>query len=268
MIRIIYSDLDGTLLDHETYSFDQAQPALDALHHLRIPLIFVTSKTRSEVEEWRARLGNREPFIVENGGGIFVPEGYFPFSIPGGKPRPGYEVIEIGDPYESLVDALTTAAHNCHCPVRGFHEMTVNEIAAACHIPLDQAQAAKNREFDEPFEILDRGKEKHLLQAIQQLGKQWTRGGRFHHILGNNSKATAVQLLNDFYRRLDADLFTIGLGDSHNDLPLLKAVDRPILIRSAQSEEIRLKWPSLLITEKAGPEGWNDAILESLAARE
>jgi len=72
---LVFTDLDGSLLNHDDYSFEEARPALDRLRKAKIPLIFVTSKTCREVEPLQNRLGLREPFIVENGGGIFVPRG-------------------------------------------------------------------------------------------------------------------------------------------------------------------------------------------------
>ncbi|CAG0948086.1 partial Glucosyl-3-phosphoglycerate/mannosyl-3-phosphoglycerate phosphatase, partial [Anaerolineae bacterium] len=77
---IIFSDLDGTLLDAADYSFAAAKPALAMIHERGIPLILCSSKTRSEIEIYRRRLDNVHPFIAENGGGIFIPKGYF--SVP------------------------------------------------------------------------------------------------------------------------------------------------------------------------------------------
>jgi HAD superfamily hydrolase (TIGR01484 family) len=74
---IVFTDLDGTLLD-ESYSFAAAQPALRKTAELDIPLVLCSSKTRREIEHYRKKLGNSHPFISENGGGIFIPEGYFP----------------------------------------------------------------------------------------------------------------------------------------------------------------------------------------------
>ena len=82
---LVVSDLDGTLLDHTTYAFDAARAALERLRDARVPLVLCTSKTRAEVEPIRAALRNAHPFIVENGGGVFVPLGYFPFDIEGAK---------------------------------------------------------------------------------------------------------------------------------------------------------------------------------------
>jgi mannosyl-3-phosphoglycerate phosphatase len=266
MMKLVYTDLDGTLLDHDTYSFVPALRALQKLQSQRIPLILVTSKTRSEVELWREKFNNRDPFVVENGGGVFIPKTYFPFPVQSGKPRDDYDVIELGEPYESLVSALLLASARSQCEVKGFHEMTAEEVGALCGISMEQAEAAKRREFDEPFEIMDRGKEQPLIEAIEELGKRWTRGGRFYHILGGNDKAMAVQTLNDLYRQLNPHIHTIGLGDSFNDLSFLRMVDTPILIQSVHSEKMMSQLPGARLTEKPGPEGWNNAILEIISA--
>src|SRR5688572_23204941 len=105
MQMLLISDLDGTLLDRETYSFTAAIPALHQLRERQIPLVLCTSKTRAEVEAVRVALGNRHPFIVENGGAIFLPKRYFPFAIPGSEHRDGYDVVPLGDNYAELVQA-------------------------------------------------------------------------------------------------------------------------------------------------------------------
>ena len=47
---VIYTDLDGTLLDHVTYTFHPALDALELIEKKKIPLIISTSKTRPEIE--------------------------------------------------------------------------------------------------------------------------------------------------------------------------------------------------------------------------
>jgi mannosyl-3-phosphoglycerate phosphatase len=69
---LVFSDLDGTLLDHDTYSFETARPALAELKERGIPLVLATSKTRAETESVRSALGNRHPFVVENGGAVYT----------------------------------------------------------------------------------------------------------------------------------------------------------------------------------------------------
>jgi mannosyl-3-phosphoglycerate phosphatase len=78
---IIFTDLDGTLLDYDTYSFEKALPALQLLRERDIPLIISSSKTAKEVVFYREQLENDHPFISENGGGIFIPKDYFKSEI-------------------------------------------------------------------------------------------------------------------------------------------------------------------------------------------
>ena len=70
---LVVTDLDGTLLDHETYSYAEAAPALAELRRRGIPLVLASSKTRAEMELLHAELGLSDPFICENGAAICTP---------------------------------------------------------------------------------------------------------------------------------------------------------------------------------------------------
>jgi predicted mannosyl-3-phosphoglycerate phosphatase (HAD superfamily) len=59
---VIFTDLDGSLLDHYTYSFAAATPLLDELNSQEIPVIPITSKTYAEVIRLRRFMGNSPPF--------------------------------------------------------------------------------------------------------------------------------------------------------------------------------------------------------------
>lgn len=258
---LIFTDLDGTLLDRDTYSWEAARPALDWLRRRRIPWVPVTSKTRAEVEYWRRHLAHEHPFIVENGGAAFVPFGYFPMAVGGGKRSGEYEVIEWGTPYENLAADLRKAAQNSGCQVRGFHEMSVDEVASLCELPIEQAVLAKRREYDEAFLILDPDRASALSAAIEDLGRRSTRGGRFWHIVGANDKAQAVEVLAALFARGNAPLRTIGLGDGLNDASFLNVVTAPVVIRSPQAAELKASVPRGFVTHRPGPEGWNEAVL-------
>jgi mannosyl-3-phosphoglycerate phosphatase len=258
---LVFTDLDGSLLHPETYSWQAARPAIERLKRRGIPWILVTSKTRAEVEFWRGRLEHQHPFIVENGGAAFVPRGYFPRAIPGARELESYQVIEWGTPYEALVADLGTCSERSRCRVWGFHDMTAHEVAAACDFPLEQAVLAKERQYDEPFLIRDPELARELACAIEELGRRWTKGGRFWHILGTNDKAAAVLALSALFQQYYGPVRTIGLGDAANDVPFLGAVNVPVLIRSSQARNLKACVPGGILTRRAGPEGWNDAVL-------
>jgi len=265
MTHVVFTDLDGTLLDRNNYSWEAARPALERLRRDGVPWVFVTSKTRAEVEVWRRRLRNDHPFIVENGGAAFVPRGYFPFVIPAVTGHGDYQVIEWGAPYATLAAGLETARRLTGCRVNSFHEMTLEEAAAACNLPVEEAAWAQQRDYDEPFVILERERSGPLLAAIEAQGLRWTKGGRFHHVCGNNDKALAVTALRDLFQRFYGQVATIGLGDGLNDVPFLHVVDFPVIIHSPWSDELKPRIPHALVTNREGPEGWNQAVLTLLA---
>lgn len=264
----VFTDLDGTLLDHATYSFDDARPALTHLKRAGIPLVLCTSKTRAEVEPLRALLENDAPFIVENGGGVFIPKDYFPFELDAKagtrvERRADYLVLPIGAPYQELVAALARASFESGIRVRGFADMTDQAVASATGLPIDEARRARQREFDEPFTVIDSAGTDALLAAVTRQGKRWTAGGRFHHITGGD-KGMAVQVLTGLYRRHLGALTTVGLGDAPNDAELLRAVDIPIIVSSPVAETLARLVPNARVTGAPGPVGWNEAVLQLL----
>ena len=241
-MHLVFTDLDGSLLDHETYSWEAARPALERLKELGVPWMMVTSKTRAEVEVLRRAIGNAHPYIVENGGAAIFPGG---------------PVLQWGAVYGELVESLRKASQASGCQVRGFHEMTVAEVAQRCGLSMEQAALAKQREYDEPFVVMDAGRVEELAAAIEADGRRVTRGGRFWHILGDGDKALAVRAVADTF----GPATTIGLGDSLNDAGFLNVVDRAVLIRSAHSPELAQAVPRGVLTDLPGPAGWNAAVL-------
>lgn len=259
---MIVSDLDGTLLDANTYSFEEARPALERVREIDVPLVLCSSKTRSELEVWRDRLDNRHPFIVENGGGIFIPEGYFPFPVEG-EARGGYRVISLGMPYAGIREQFIRLRDELRLSATGFGDMTPADIAALTGLSLDEAALAKQREYGEPF-VFPGAADERMLRAIEAAGLRWTQG-RLYHLMGDHHKGKAVALLRALYERAKGPVSVTGLGDSLNDLPFLLVVDHPVLVRKADgSHDPRIDIPGLDRTRKIGPAGWNEAVLKLL----
>jgi len=242
---VVVTDLDGTLLDHDTYSFDPARPALDLLRTRGIPVVLCTSKTHAESVWWQQRLGVTGPLIVENGGAVCFEDG---------------TRLALGEPYAKLREALARASAESACPVRGFAAMTDAEVAALTDLPLEQAALARRREFDEPFVAEDPGRAPALAQAIEAAGLRCTRGGRFWHILGPNDKAAAVQRLLRHWHAA-GPLTAIGLGDGLNDAGFLNAVDHAVLMPSPALAELQRLVPRGRIAPAPGPAGWAQAVL-------
>ncbi len=259
---VIFTDLDGSLLHSKTYSFEEAMPALEVIRQESIPLVLCSSKTRAEIEVYRKRLDNRDPFIVENGGALFVPAGYFPFPT-GSAQRDKYSISAFGRPYAEIRKEFTNLRDSLHIPVKGFGDMTAEEIAAWTGLPREEASLAGRREFGEPF-FFTQGADERFLKAVEDKGLHWTQG-KLYFLMGDHSKGTAVHLLKQWYEGAQGTVITIGLGDGLNDLPLLREVDHPVLIRREDGKfDPRINVPGLYRTEGIGPAGWNEAVLKLL----
>jgi len=271
--HLIFTDLDGTLLDPQTYSWSAAEEALREIDARRVPLVFVTSKTRAELEVLRRKLGHAHPFITENGGGIFIPHGYFNLHIEGAYRVGRYHCLALARPYAETVAALAEIASEVGTSVVGFHQMSAREIAQNTGLHLRQAELARRREFDEPFFFA--GANGHtaekFAQAARRRGMAVVRGGRFWHLVAGGDKGRAVRHLAKLYRAAGhSRLRSVGLGDSPNDLALLAAVDQAVLLPLPEggfAPEVLLQLPHIARGTASGPLGWNEAVLRILGAR-
>jgi len=259
------------LLDHATYRWEPAAPALAELERANLPLVIVTSKSRPEVLSLLRELKRREPFVVENGGAVYLPADYFSIEITGAiSAGRGWQKVELGTPYSHLVKELRSSAHRTGVRVRGFAQMSLQEVAKLTGLPLSSARRARQREYDEPFLILDAHADSwpRLRREIRRRGLHATRGSRFFHILGANDKGAAVRLLARWFRQeRRRNLLTVGLGDSPNDIPLLQAVDLPILVAcpgGRYDAETMAAVPGVRRARGVGPLGFNRAVLELL----
>jgi len=270
MRQIVFTDLDGTLLDLVTYSYETSLAGVNRLKEIGVPLIFCSAKTRAEQEVYRRKLGNFHPFIVENGGAIFIPRGYFPFSFEYHKSVAELLVIELGISYKEVRQLLGKVREESGFHFRGFGDMSDEEVAEETGLDIESAKLAKQREYDETVVIASEAKQSHItsgeidkfLQRIKQVGLNWTHGGRFYGVMGDNDKGKAVKIVTGLYREMWGEIETIGLGDSLNDLPMLSTVDIPILVQKGDYTWENIDVPNLRRVQGIGPEGWSRAIKE------
>ena len=265
--RIIFTDLDGTLLDHQTYEWEKALPALNLCKKLEVPVVLVSSKTRAEMEKLRMKLSIHDPFISENGGGVFIPRKLFGTLSSGTLIEKDLCKLSLGVPYSRLVNALGEIRNELGLNIKGFSDMSIREISQVTGLGLEDCESAAMREYDEPFISLDKGPvdRRALFTAAREKGLSITEGGRFFHLHGDNNKGLALEKLVSWYKKFLGNIFTIALGDSPNDFSMLERTDYPILIQSQRDlSELKQKIPRLKITREFGPEGWNSAVLEML----
>ena len=266
---LIFTDLDATLVDHDTYGFEEARPTLEMLRKKSVPIIICSSKTRAEIEVYRQRMDLHGPFIVENGGAIFIPPATFDSPPEGMAMKGKYHVVELGTPYDVLRPMWQEIKVKEKLDMTGFSELTIREIVAHTDLPIAEARLAAIREYSEPFLFNDTMERFQVLEsAAAQMGCRITRGGRFFHFTGPNDKGRAVQIVKELFLNASPDkkYTTVGLGDSANDIPMLRQVDIPVVIRKKSG-----KWESIegmdsaIHSQSPGPKGWAEVIDQILS---
>ncbi|MEZ5573907.1 MAG: HAD-IIB family hydrolase [Halioglobus sp.] len=266
---LVFSDLDGSLLDHYSYSFQEAVPAIRALERHGIPLIVASSKTRAEIVELRNELGNNHPFIVENGAAVFIPQRYFPH-----QPE-GTDVVD-----EFWVHATVPSRHHWLAELRAleedfagefmsFHSAGVAGIMAMTGLTEHQAANANNRHYSEPVKWLGHPQqETDFIQRLQDRGATVVKGGRFLSVSGSCDKGKALHWLRARYQEtMPCDTIKdLAAGDSENDRLMLEAAATALVIRSPVHDFPALaKVDGVIRSKKTGPAGWAEGVLQWLA---
>jgi mannosyl-3-phosphoglycerate phosphatase len=267
---LVVSDLDGCLLDEQSYSFEEAREALDALRAHRVPLVLATSKTRAELRPLQRQLDLPHPAIVENGGALVIPKGQLKVA-PGASLVRGFQVVALGAPRAELVAALRAIAAESGLVLRGFAAMGARELRQLTGLKAEAARLALEREFDEPFVVEggDAPDAARLARAAEARGLRVTRGGRFFHLHGHTDKGRALDRLLELYAAEGRHFQCLALGDSANDLELLERAERAVIVPrpdGAPDPLLRARLPGAELAPAPGPRGWNAAVLKALAS--
>ena len=270
---VVVTDLDGTLLDRETYSFEAARPALEKLAALGVPVVLSSSKTAAEQFELRRSLGAEGPFIVENGSAVFAPEGCF---LPGpwqgeAEPQPGYWLRRFGGDRRAILELIRRLRRERDLPFESFADWPPEELARRTGLEPDEARHANDRCCSEPLEW--RGTDGELdwfRQRLEAQGLRLVKGGRFWAVMGRCDKRDGLLWLRDRYAETwGRAVRTVAFGDSHNDRGMLAAADIAVVVRSPDSDSIQLPGhPRVVRTDLPGPAGWRhavDALLPEIA---
>jgi mannosyl-3-phosphoglycerate phosphatase len=265
---LVFSDLDGTLLDHHTYSFAPAVAMLQKLDAADIPVIPNTSKTFAELTELRQQIGLDGPFIVENGAAIYIPIHYFSTQPIGTTSRNGFWVKEFSKPRAHWLSLIEKLKGGFGGEFNHFYNMSNKEIVAATGLSPKQARLATNREYGEPILWLGSDSAKtDFVQAIEELGSSPLQGGRFLHLSGECNKGKSLVWLKQQFeveQEIERDTeqcISIALGDGQNDVAMLEVADIAIRILSPANAPPILKRQTKVYTSQSyGPSGWTECL--------
>lgn len=251
---IFFTDLDGTLLDHETYSYKAALPALRELKIREIPLVLASSKTAAEIAPLRKELGFEHcQAIVENGSGI----------LPAHENKPTRERS-----YERLTNAVYNLPVALRSHYAGFNQLTSKQVSDLTGLSLPDAELAKKRDFSEPGIWSGNQIDKEtFLKSLTDVGISAQQGGRFLTLSFGGNKANQMENLIDLHMIAKGHKLTsVALGDAPNDIEMLEMADFGFIIPTHGPSKIPPltgeKTLRIRRADQSGPIGWNQCVLD------
>ena len=262
MAFVIFTDLDGTLLDHASYSYAPARPALALLHTLDIPLILASSKTAAEIAPLRAELDFAHcPAIVENGAGL-LPAHADPMSLAAGS-----------SDYQRIRATLAACPEEFTGLFTGFGDWSVAQIATQTGLPMQAAVLAATRLFSEPGLFAGSAEQRKAFERfLSDHGIHARQGGRYYTLSYGATKADHMRSILAQIEKANPAAgvpLSIALGDAANDIEMLEAADYGIIITNPDGSDL----PPLageaegriIRSSRPGPEGWNETVMDHIS---
>jgi len=258
-MRLFFTDLDGTLLDHSTYSLEGALEGIELLKNDGVHLVPVTSKTFDEVRELMDSLGMADPFVFENGCGIGI--------CPGAA---GYEYILVSHNADFLQKLIPQISDFFDCDIKVLNHISPEEMDRLTGLGLKRSGYALQRKGSLLFLPSEKIRADAVLleklnMSLDPYGVKVTRGGRFYHVIpANCGKDSGVKKVIEYYRNNNKKVKVTGAaGDAFNDIPMLKEVDYPYIVKKSDGTWTETDF-TVFRTANQGPYGFTEAVKDFL----
>jgi predicted mannosyl-3-phosphoglycerate phosphatase (HAD superfamily) len=243
-----------------------------ALDHASIPCVWVSSRTRLEMDEPRRRVGHNHPFIAEGGSGAYLPEGYFHLR-PEKTVRLGrFTCIPAGEPQPAARDALESLSEETGVEAVSLRSLSPRELVQNSGLHLREAEMARQRDFDELFFFAgasDSDTERFVAAASERKYLLRQHGVLWSLAIGASVKNCVHQLSKLYERALRSRPSVVGISTEDQADELLPACDRRILLSHRNADEVPLNCRQGSGTKHFSlkdPDVW-DILLTNIAAR-
>lgn len=256
---IVFTDVEGTLLDSHTQLWQPASEWLLRLQEHKVPVVLCSSKTAAEMMLLQKELGlGLQPLIAENGAVIQLAEAW--------QDDDAYPRLITGSPHAEIQDVLQQLRENDGFKFTTFSDVSEQQIAEWTGMNLKHAALARLHEASETLIWRDSDERMAEFSAtLASLGLQFVQGARFWHVLdARGGKAQAVTwLLGRYQQREGFRRVSIGLGDGPNDAPLLDTTDYAVVVKGLNRDGVRLRDDTperAYHTRQSGPDGWREGL--------
>ena len=262
---LIFSDLDGTFLHHQNYSYGKNDLVIEKLKKHNHQIIFNSSKTFSEIKLILKKLKlTMMPFICENGATLYFPktifkkikksqsfENYWKINLTNKNSLKWYKILKKlkKDFYFELI---------CDLSKKDLLKLT----------NLKNIKQMLNREASQLIIWKDSKKNFNELSKIIKINYKGAlnQGGRFIQISSPCNKRIATKEICHIYHESFRDKYHqsfIALGDNENDRDMLNFAKYACVIKNKYSTPIKLNSlkKNVFYSQKEAPLGWRESLI-------
>ena len=262
---LIFTDLDGTLLNRDNFKFESTKPFLKELKKKDIIIIPNSSKTEDEIIEFNNEADFQFPFVSENGS-IIHNLNFLNHEFPD-KITLARNIHEI----QKIFDKNIHQDLKSKCKV--ISSLTVSEQTQIFGLPENKLKQVFNRSCSIPILFEGNNEEKlSLKNLLLKIGLDYIEGGRVLNLGDRINKADAVKkIIQMLENKFKCKPKIIAVGDNHNDLEMLQNSDIPCLVKNDKFLKKNLQIKNLIISKQAAPEGWVEIVklaLEKIKLKE
>jgi predicted mannosyl-3-phosphoglycerate phosphatase (HAD superfamily) len=262
---IVFCDVDSLVPVHGKMAagFDEFSAALE---YAAIPLVWVTNRTRLQIDDPRRKLGHNHPFIAEGGCGAYLPEGYFHLR-PAKTMRLGrFTCLPIAESQPAAADALEQLSAETTVASVPLRSLSPRELAQNSGLPAQQAELMRHRDFDEYFFFAGATQNEVDRFVAESAARHWQlrpRGVLWSLAVGASLKQCVRDLAKLYTRALRFQPKIVGIGKEDAISELVRACDRGFLLldRGASDEQYN-------DAKKRLPSGFREVDLSSADAWE
>lgn len=257
----IFTDLDGSLLNHNNFEFNTIKPFIFKCLRNNIRIIPNTSKTKNEVEFFSEQLGVDIPYIVENGSAIHNLDlvcSHF------GKNNKSLILSRTADEIFEIFNNKVPLSLRNQCLF--LKDMNTSQQSKVLGLNGEKLTSALNRLysipliFNGPIEIKN-----ELISIFNDLDIKLHEGGRVINICDNCSKGDAMKIILKKMEGIKKKYHSIVIGDSPNDISMLALSNQPCVVPLPDEENLnKLKLKKVIRANQVAPDGWKEVVLKSL----
>ena len=261
---LIFTDLDGTLLDHENYSFGTNKKMISTIINNKNEIIFNTSKTFSECKKLLKELKLLNmPFSTENGALIYFPKIRF-------------NKIKNSSSFESYwrIRIAKLTSKNWHkflkLKQKKYNFLIAQDLSPKIlkkYTNLNNTNMMLDREASQIILWEDNPTKLKLFKKDLKTEKDGVliNGSRFIQISSICNKRIAKKLISHAYDIQFRDKYsinTIALGDSKNDIDMLNSCKYSCLVKNSSDAYPKLhpNKKNVFKSLKLAPDGWSEVL--------